>query len=204
MKTIAVSRNDLIKIVCQLKRSQNIFTGLYRNELTRMEDSVFFKTGPGSYPGFYYVDLFTPVCSDTLCKPVYIILIWDLAGALGGAVAAWLAGQVTAGAIILESTFSSARDFARSVFPLLSRVVILRYEFDAARAIRRNRSPLLILHSRDDEIMPFALGRKLYIAALEPKRFVTLRGDHNAGFMVSRPDYDRAINDFLTASLTKK
>ena len=43
---------------------------------------------------------------------------------LGGAVAAQLAGQLgtgtPAGALILESTFSSARDFAREAFPLLS------------------------------------------------------------------------------------
>ena len=116
---------------------------------------------------------------------------------LGGAVAARLASQVTAGGVILESSFNSARDFAHVVFPLLSRLVYLRYEFDAAGALALTRSPVLVLHSPDDEIMPFALGRALYEAAPEPKRFVTLRGDHNTGFLASRPQYDEAMRGFL-------
>ena len=118
---------------------------------------------------------------------------------LGGAVAAQLASEVTAGGVILESAFNSARDFAHTVFPLLSRLVYLRYNFNAARALARTRSPVLVLHSPDDEIMPFALGRRLYEAAPEPKRFVTLRGDHNTGFLASRPQYDQALQEFLAA-----
>ena len=119
---------------------------------------------------------------------------------LGGAVAARLASEVTAGGVILESTFSSARDFTNVVFPLLSRLVILRYDLDAARAVGHVTSPVMVLHSRDDEIMPFELGRTLYAAASDPKRFVELRGDHNMGFIASRPDYERALEDFLAAT----
>ena len=43
---------------------------------------------------------------------------------LGGAVAAQLASQVSAGGVICESSFSSARDFAQQVFPVLSRLVV--------------------------------------------------------------------------------
>ncbi len=118
---------------------------------------------------------------------------------LGGAVAAQLAAEVNAAGVIIESSFSSARDFANAVFPLLSRLVILRYRFAAAEALARTRSPVLILHSPDDEIMPFDLGRRLYDAAPGPKRFVTLRGDHNGGFLVSRPEYDRALADFVAS-----
>jgi fermentation-respiration switch protein FrsA (DUF1100 family) len=54
-----------------------------------------------------------------------------------------------------------------------------------------------VLHSPDDEIMPYRLGEKLYQAAHEPKRFVALRGDHNNGFMQSQPQYAQALADFL-------
>jgi fermentation-respiration switch protein FrsA (DUF1100 family) len=118
---------------------------------------------------------------------------------LGGAVAAHLAAEVKAGGVILESSFSSARDVAHRVFPLLSRLVVLRYRFDAAGDIARARSPVMVLHSPDDEIMPFELGRRLYEAAPEPRRFVTLRGDHNGGFIVSRPAYDEALADFVAS-----
>jgi len=116
---------------------------------------------------------------------------------LGGAVAAQLASQVDAGGVILESSFSSARDAARALFPVLSRLIVLRYRFDAARALSQTRSPVMVLHSPDDEIMPAWLGRRLYAAAPQPKRFVELRGDHNTGFLASRPGYDRALAGFL-------
>ena len=32
------------------------------------------------YPAFYHAYVFTPVCEDNLCKPVYIDLYWDLIG----------------------------------------------------------------------------------------------------------------------------
>lgn len=116
---------------------------------------------------------------------------------LGGAVAANLAAEVPAGGLILESTLSSARDVANAVFPVLSRLVLLRYNFDTLAAVRRASCPLLVLHSRDDEVMPFRLGEKVYAAAGEPKRFVEISGDHNSGFLRSQPEYEAALADFV-------
>ena len=122
---------------------------------------------------------------------------------LGGVVAAELASHVDAGALILESTLSSGRDFARSAFPLLSRLVALRYEFDTVRSLRSVHCPVLVLHSPEDEIMPYALGEKLYQAAREPRQMVRLRGDHNSGFLESQPDYETALAGFLAAHVDR-
>lgn len=116
---------------------------------------------------------------------------------LGGVVAAKLASEVTPGAIILESSFSSAKDVAHSLFPLLSRIVWLRFELDAARYLEGATAPVLVLHSPEDEIIPYPLGRRLFDTAPEPKRFVDLIGGHNDGFLRSQPAYGHAINDFL-------
>jgi fermentation-respiration switch protein FrsA (DUF1100 family) len=116
---------------------------------------------------------------------------------LGGVVAAELASRVNPHALILESSFSSARDTARHLFPLLSRAVWLRYELDAAAYVRQVRAPILVMHSRDDEIIPYALGRKLFAAASEPKHFVDLSGGHNDGFLLSEPHYSAALAAFL-------
>jgi fermentation-respiration switch protein FrsA (DUF1100 family) len=118
---------------------------------------------------------------------------------LGATVAANLAGETRPGGVILESGFSSARDAANALFPVLSRLVILRYRLDAAGALAGASSPILVLHSPDDEIIPYHLGRRLYDAAPEPKRFVDLRGGHNDGFLRSQPDYERAFGAFLTS-----
>ena len=120
---------------------------------------------------------------------------------LGGAVAAQLAAQVgtgtPAGALILESTFSSARDFAREAFPLLSHLLMLRYDFNTARRLPAVSCPVLVLHSPDDEVMPYVLGEQVFRSAHEPKRFVRLRGDHNSGFLLSQPEYEQALDEFL-------
>jgi fermentation-respiration switch protein FrsA (DUF1100 family) len=117
---------------------------------------------------------------------------------LGGAVAAQLASEVQPGALILESTFSSARDLAREIYPLLSWLIVSRYEFDTVARLAQVRCPVLVLHSREDEIIPFALGRRVYAAARQPKMFQTLRGDHNGGFLLSQPGYARMLADFLS------
>jgi len=116
---------------------------------------------------------------------------------LGGVVAAKLASEVKPGVVIIESAFSSARDMARAVFPVLSHITLLRYEFNAADYLNRVRAPVLVIHSPDDEIIPFALGEHLYQAANEPKAFFELHGDHNNGFLLSQPDYSLKLQRFL-------
>ena len=74
------------------------------------------------------------------------------------------------------------------------------FELDAAKYIGRARSPVMVLHSPEDDVIPYDLGRKLFDAALEPKRFVELRGGHNEGFLLSQPDYESALGAFLKAS----
>ncbi len=116
---------------------------------------------------------------------------------LGAAVATKLASEVQPRALILESTFSSARDMAKAIFPILSYVAIWRFKFDTADYIRGVTSPLLVMHSPEDEIIPFQLGEKVYQAANEPKRFVSIKGDHNTGFLRSQPAYERALGEFI-------
>ncbi len=117
---------------------------------------------------------------------------------LGGAIAARLATRVEPGALILESTLSSARDFARTVFPVLSRLVVVRYDFNTVRSVAQVHCPVLVLHSPTDEIMPFALGEKVFAAANPPKLLVELQGDHNGGFLQSQPAYQRQLGRFIS------
>lgn len=117
---------------------------------------------------------------------------------LGGAVAARIAAEVKPVALILESTFSSAKDVAAEVFPLTSKFMFLRFDFNTVKWIKSVTCPVLILHSPDDEIIPFSLGEKIYRTANEPKTMLRLRGDHNRGFLQSQPDYENNISEFLS------
>jgi hypothetical protein len=55
----------------------------------------------------------------------------------------------------------------------------------------------MIIHSREDDIVPFELGQKLYKAANEPKKFVEIFGGHNDGFLVSAEIYNEAWAEWL-------
>jgi len=118
---------------------------------------------------------------------------------LGGAVAAQLASRVKPAAVIIESGFSSAADASRLIYPLLSRIVLLRYQFPAADRLAEADAPILIMHSPADRIVPIELGQRLFQRAPEPKHFVELSGGHNDGFLRSMPGYAREIAAFLAS-----
>jgi hypothetical protein len=118
---------------------------------------------------------------------------------LGGAVGAWLAGQadVSPAGLIVESSFTSGTDMARRLYPWLPARLITRLKYPVRDHLAAATSPVLVIHSRDDEIIPFDMGRALFDAAPEPKTFFELRGDHNAGFWLSRNAYVPALESYL-------
>lgn len=97
---------------------------------------------------------------------------------LGGAVGVELTGRVDCAGLIIESSFTSVAEMGRHLYPYLPTRWLVRYHFDSIARIGRLECPVLIMHSKQDEIVPFRMGRQLYEAAREPKRFVELSGGH--------------------------
>lgn len=118
---------------------------------------------------------------------------------LGGGVASWLASRVTPAALILESTFTSVPDLAKKYYPIVPIRWLARIRYDSLSRMSSLRCPVLIAHSRDDELVPFAHGRALFAAARAPKDFLEFKGSHNAGFVISRHIYMPALERFLAA-----
>jgi fermentation-respiration switch protein FrsA (DUF1100 family) len=115
---------------------------------------------------------------------------------LGGAVIVELAFRKTMKALILDSTFASIKEMVRNFNPLLPSWV-LSSRFDSEAKIRSIRIPKLIIHSLNDEIIPYAQGKKLYAAAGEPKTFLQIRGAHNSNFFESELLLRKGIGDFM-------
>jgi fermentation-respiration switch protein FrsA (DUF1100 family) len=118
---------------------------------------------------------------------------------LGGAIAAELAADKTPAALILVSTFTSAPDLARKYYWYLPVRLIARFRYPTSEYVARVRAPILVIHSRDDEIVPFAHGQELYRIAHEPKTLVEISGDHNAGFLMSEALIAESMRRFLVA-----
>jgi fermentation-respiration switch protein FrsA (DUF1100 family) len=120
---------------------------------------------------------------------------------LGAAIAAYVASRHTPGALILESGFVSVPDMAAALYPWLPARRLARIGYPTGKYLQTVSCPVLIVHSRDDEIIPLEQGRKLYEFAREPKHFLELRGSHNDGFLVSGRRYIDSFDNFLTALL---
>jgi len=116
---------------------------------------------------------------------------------LGGAVAADLASRTAPGALILMSTFTSVPDLAAELYPWLPARALARFDYDTLGKLGAIASPVLIAHSRDDEIIPFRHGERLFEAANEPKVFLELAGGHNEGFIFVRRDWSERLGTFL-------
>jgi uncharacterized protein len=117
---------------------------------------------------------------------------------LGGAVAAELAQHQRAGALILEGAFTSIKDMARELYPFLPIQLLMRFSYNTRTYVARARSPVLVVHSEDDEIVPFRHGQALYEAAPDPKEFLAIRGSHNEGFMMTGQRYEQGLMSFLS------
>jgi hypothetical protein len=122
---------------------------------------------------------------------------------LGAAVASWLATQHPPGALILESAFTSAPDMAADLYWWLPARWLTRFEYATRDYVARARCPLLVVHSPDDEIIPFHHGEAIYAAAREPKELLRLRGSHNEGFLQSGATYTRGLDAFLARGLRR-
>jgi fermentation-respiration switch protein FrsA (DUF1100 family) len=120
---------------------------------------------------------------------------------LGGAVGAWLGAQHTPAAVIIESSFTSGVDMARRLYPFLPARLITRLRYPAEEYVSRLDCPVLVVHSLNDEIIPFAMGQSLYAAAKQRKSFLELRGDHNNGFFINRRIYIAGLDDFIESVL---
>jgi fermentation-respiration switch protein FrsA (DUF1100 family) len=76
--------------------------------------------------------------------------------------------------------------------------------YDNLEKIARVPVPLLILHSREDELVPYAHAERLLAAASPPKELVTTGGSHNEALFFARPEWTAAVASFVERTLQRK
>lgn len=95
---------------------------------------------------------------------------------IGGGIACALAAERPPRALILQSTFTSIRDMvARYLVPGF----LVRDPLDNLSLVEDFAGPVLVVHGRRDELVPFAHGRRLAAAAADG-RLVAYDCDHNS------------------------
>ena len=116
---------------------------------------------------------------------------------LGASIAAWLASKQTPSALIIESGFTSVPSMGQRLYPFLPVRWLAHFKYDTLLYVQSVSCPVLVAHSKDDEIIPYDEGRKIFDATPEPKYFLEMRGGHNDGFTASGTSYIDGLRDFI-------
>jgi len=119
---------------------------------------------------------------------------------LGTAVASHLAARHVVGGVVLEAPFPSAARMARQVFWFLPGLGLLVHsQFDTQARLQEINAPLLIVHCRQDPVIPFHFGQEVYDAAHPPKDFLPIEGQcHEEASLIAPAQYRAALRKFLT------
>ena len=79
--------------------------------------------------------------------------------------------------IILESPYTSMIKAAKIYYPYLPVKFLLKDKYDSEKKIKNIKTPILIMHGKKDNIVPFYMGKKLFETANEPKKFLQIEED---------------------------
>jgi len=117
---------------------------------------------------------------------------------LGGHLSAVIAKQreKDIDALVIEGGFSSHKDIAKSVGGFFGKLII-KEMYSGKASIKDFHKPLLVIHSSDDKEVPFALGKKLFDNANQPKEFYEIKHCHICGSQFYADTISQKIKDLL-------
>ena len=114
---------------------------------------------------------------------------------LGTGVATEIAQNKNFAGIILESPFTSMIDAGKDKYPYLPVRLLLKDRYESNKKIKNINSPILIMHGKVDNIVPFLMGKKMYALANEPKySYFSEDDDH---MMEYNEKLLKALKDFI-------
>ena len=116
---------------------------------------------------------------------------------LGTGMATYLASNNNPKQLILETPFYSLTEVAKHRFPIFTNNKLLKYDFPSYKYVENVNCPISIFHGTNDNVIPFALGKKLFNSILQKeKAFYTIeKGEHNN--LIEFDTYHKQIQNIL-------
>lgn len=116
---------------------------------------------------------------------------------MGASAAAKLAAGARPHALIVESSFTSIPDIGQELYPWLPVRWLSRLRHATRDYVAAVECPVLVVHSRNDEIVPFHHGEAIFEAVKAPRTFLALHGGHNDAWLLDEPAYLAGLRAFL-------
>jgi len=114
---------------------------------------------------------------------------------LGTGVVLELAKDDIYAGVILESPYTSMVDMAKKFYPFLPVSILVKDSFQSRSKIKKNKSPILVMHGMMDTLVPFHMGKQLYQEANDPKYFYFPKSDNH--MMQYTPPLIEALKKFI-------
>lgn len=160
------------------------YRGYWKSEWKIQKENDIYTDGESAYN--YVINYGT--------KPENIV-IWGQS--LGGAIAINTAQNKPILWTIIESTFTSLDEKSAELYWFLPTRLMLQFHFKNNEKIRNITSPVLVIHSSEDEMFDVKNGKKLFEIANNPKEFIQTKWSHNGGFSKSYEMYKENLEKFL-------
>ena len=116
---------------------------------------------------------------------------------LGTGVATEIAQNKNFAGIILESPFTSMIDAGKTKYPYLPVRFLLKDKYESNIKIKNIKSPILVMHGKVDNIVPFHMGKKMHELANEPK--YSYFSDYDNHMMEYNENLLKVLKDFVTS-----
>ncbi|MFA5959171.1 MAG: alpha/beta hydrolase [Tatlockia sp.] len=124
-------------------------------------------------------------------ESIHVVLYGE---SLGTGIATKLAVEYPVCAVILQSPFTSLVSLSRHHYPWL--IIKPWDQFNSLERIKQIHVPLLVLHGKQDQIVPFNEGLTLFNQANEPKKMLVF-ADQNHNDLWSASGFSEEIIHFV-------
>ncbi len=103
-------------------------------------------------------------------------------------------------AMVVEGAFTSHHDIAVAASPFWLQpfaTLLVKSDYKASKLIKEVKIPKLIIHSTEDEVIPYWMGVELYNKAPEPKEFWEIKGCHICGMWLYSDEYIKRLKKLV-------
>lgn len=137
---------------------------------------------------------------DYAAKELHATNIVAYGESLGGPYAAYVAAKRKVSCVVIENSFGSLRDLGNALYRPFPLGWFAPLAMSTTRWLNEANVPVLVMHGRRDEVIPFGLGKRLYDDLRVPKEMLVSENATHSGIpFVEGERYYQAVVRFVTA-----